>query len=222
MIKIYLNDVGSLVIKNSDVDKIYPAGNYSARYGYDNNTFGIKYALAPTYIADIKKENGDDYADLAELEAVLRDFFSKARLQHTGISILNAASLSIPDADTWTKINALWDVHTDPKGFEMDLINSALVHTGFNNTTYNFTGTSDVKSSKNATVEYALVKNGDVDNPIATSRHTFGNANSIESMDVTKAFNLKTGDTLNLFARSDVASNVLTIYSLDTTFWGDR
>jgi len=189
---------------------------------YSDTRFNGSIYINSELITDILDKNGTPYPDWATFKSEVRDFFSKASLQHTGISILNQGTLSIPDADTWTEITIVWDMHTDSKGFEMDLVNSVLIHTGENDTTYNFIGTSDVKSAKLSTIEYALVKNGDTANPIAISTHTFGNANSIESLSVTKAFNLMTGDTLNMYAKSSSSTNTLTIYSLDTTFWGDR
>lgn len=228
--KVYYESTSSRLIVDDEAGSIKkfspaPGGVFQSPDGAGSALVSIKsvtgVCLEPRPLGDLKNAAGTLYASVSDLEEDIKDFFVKAGLQHAGISILNQDTLSIPDSDTWTEITVPWDMHTDSKGFVMDLVNSVLVHEG-QRAVFNFSGTSDVQSQKLAVIEYALIKNADLASPLAVSKHSFTSAQSIESLSVHKAFTLEPGDTLNLFAKSSVSGNVLTIYSLDTTFWGDR
>jgi len=176
-------------------------------------------------IADIEDESGTPYGNWAAFKEGVRDFFTRAGLQQAGVNLNGVGTQTIADADTWTEISpvgATFEISEDAKGFYRDITESEIVHTGLNGTNYLFSGSTDLKSSANTVVEFALIKNDDLLNPIAVSQHTFGAAQSIENFSINKDVKFNTGDRLNLYARVGANNTTLTIYSLNTSYWGDR
>lgn len=178
-----------------------------------------------TLVTEIKDKTGSFYVDGAAFMEGVQDFFAKAGLQQAGVNLNGVGTQTIADADTWTEISpvgATFEITDDAKGFIRDIIESEIVHTGLNNTNYLFSGSTDLKSSMKTTVEFALVKNGDLLNPIAVSQHDFNAAQAVENFSINKDVKFNTGDRLNLYCRVGMANTILTIYSLNTSYWGDR
>lgn len=216
---------GQLLKPSSDVNLVPDDVAAATKVTITVNSEPRHYPMNDTLITEIKDKTGAFYADWAAFKEGVRDFFTRAGLQQAGVNLNGIGTQTIVDANTWTEISpvgATFEITDDAKGFIRDIVESEIVHTGLNGTQYLFSGSTDLKSSANTTVEFALVKNDDLLNPIAVSQHTFGAAQSIENFSINKDIKLLTGDALNLYARTAQANTTLTIYSLNTSYWGDR
>lgn len=170
-------------------------------------------------IATIEDEGGTPYGDWTTFKAAVRDFFSRAVLQHGGMALTDKPVIDLAIADDYYQIEGAWAVFPTPVNFEIDIPNSRLYYRGVNDITFLVNGTSDVKSSKVAIITYGLFKNGTLV-PGAESPHTFGSANAVELMAITALIDLKKDDYLEIHAKSTTASTDLTPQSLAITFFG--
>ena len=206
---------------------ILPAGQYVLVYNTDQSLVGLTPLAAGATgiglqpLANIKDEAGDSYATVGDLEDALEGFFDIV-LQHAGLDLVPAETLVYTDLTNvgeWYPVNGEFALSPTPKGFE--IIEGVFTHTGKNQTTYIFGGSSDTKVSKNAELLYGLFVNGEVE-PRALSRHTFSTPNAFSPMTISKTIELNYGDTIVVKAQSDTVSTRLTPASLDTTFGGTR
>jgi hypothetical protein len=80
-------------------------------------------------------------------------------------------------------------------------------------------GSSDYASDKTAEVTYGLYLNG-VLAPGAETPHDFDAANKTENIAINVLVDLTAGDYINVYAKSDSATTVISLASLIVTFYG--
>ena len=84
---------------------------------------------------------------------------------------------------------------------------------------FSLTGVSDLHCSRACELTYGLYLNGvlisGTETPVTVTA-----ANKDDNIAITGLIELATGDTLEVYAKSDTASTVLTVQSLRITMWG--
>ena len=80
-------------------------------------------------------------------------------------------------------------------------------------------GVSDAISSKVAEITYVIFRNGEL-SPGTESPHGFPTANSSETLAITDIINVETGDTFEVYAKSDAINTSLMPNTLTVTFLG--
>jgi hypothetical protein len=129
------------------------------------------------------------------------------------------APLDYAAADTYEPIPGTW-VGNELRFFTTSAA-GVMTYSGPDNMVLLFVGSSDLEVSKTCTVYYALFKNGILlstqQTPVEIEHpgHVYG-------MGITALVNLNSGDTLQIYSKSDDGAAVMTPRTLSVTFWGDH
>jgi len=217
MVKIYLNTDGKLVVDRNNVKRMPSSVAHFPIFDENRQTLEIYDILSETELSNIVKENNSLYSSFDELEGVVLDFFVKASLSHVGLDIDEGAFTNLDNANEWYEINGTVVISPTPVGF--DVIDDNLTYIGCNDVSHLFTGSSDVKVSKNAVLTYGLFINDEM-TPRGVSVHTFSTPNAYELMAISKYIELRNGDVIRVKAKSDIANTVMTPTSLSLTLTG--
>lgn len=101
--------------------------------------------------------------------------------------------------------------------FTLDTDTGILTYVGSRAKVFCFSGTSDLKCDKTATVTYALAVNGNVVTTSSTPT-TFEHANSYGNISIIKSLTLSPNDTLQVKMKSDTATTTVTVNTLNCLF----
>jgi hypothetical protein len=147
------------------------------------------------------------------LEANLPDGFPnnyRGQMQLTTDTTLAFAAI-----DTYEKIAGVW---TDSCLFKFTFdATGILTYTG-PYACFLFNGVSDLQVDKACNVSFALYKNGALVTGAETP-HTFTSAAKTSNISITRICTLETGDTIEVYAKSDDDTATATIKSLSITLW---
>ncbi len=80
-------------------------------------------------------------------------------------------------------------------------------------------GSSDMRCNKACELTFAVYKNGALA-PGTQSHRTVTSASKNGGLSITGLIDLATNDTLEIYAKSDTANNILTVSTLRVTAWG--
>lgn len=83
-----------------------------------------------------------------------------------------------------------------------------------------FNGVSDVSADKNCRITYALFLNGSLVVPAQTP-HDFASANKDENISITALLTLEPNDYIQIYAKSDTVSTIISVDTLQVTLWGE-
>jgi hypothetical protein len=137
---------------------------------------------------------------------------------HGHITLVTPAAITLVTPGQYYKIPGAYLAH-DHAGFLADETGK-LVHVDVKGV-YMLNGTSDVEVNKACQITYALFLNG-VLAPGAESPHTFAASSKIDTLAITAIIHLVKGDYLEVYAKTDTASALLTPSTLQVTLFGAR
>jgi hypothetical protein len=96
-----------------------------------------------------------------------------------------------------------------------------LIHTGPDNSIYQFDGVSDLAVNKASVITYGLFVNSTLV-PGAETPHTFAAASKIANIAITEIITLNNGDSIDIHMKSDTASTTVTVNTLFIRCWGEE
>jgi len=121
------------------------------------------------------------------------------------------------NADQYYQVTGTFSGNDQSKNFTISDIDDDITYSGSGGY-FLLNGVSGVKSSKVATITYALFKNGSLVSQ-ATTPFEYTQANTTKDIAITDILTINENDYFDVRAKSSVASNTLTIKDLRLTFW---
>lgn len=152
--------------------------------------------------------------------ALLLSFFSSNYFAvprcRGSLSLVSDSSTTLNTANTYYLLNGRFD---DGYNQKFTMVDSGFVYSG-EDALFLFCGTANVKSDKNCTITFGLMKNSETTsiNDRYYTPITFNNANSYSSFALTKLVWLEKYDTLYIRGQSTASSTIVSYETLDVTF----